>query len=122
MLVFSGELDDKLSDYWKAEKIKMELEKAKQLFQEGEVLHAATLGLPEAQEELWFRFYNGTNGMAKDYVQSFKWALKAAERGVKDAQFRVGYAYDEGEGTEKDWLEAIRWYELAATQVNLLIP
>ena len=38
--------------------------------------------------------------------------------GNADAQFLLGYAYDFGEGVEQDFVEAVKWYRLAAEQGN----
>ena len=39
-----------------------------------------------------------------------------AEQGGKEAQFRLGEAYDTGAGVGKDSLEAMKWYRKAAEQ------
>ena len=47
------------------------------------------------------------------------WFHTAAEQGLPDAQFYLGYSYDEGVGVTKNLSEAVRWYQLAAAQGNL---
>ena len=41
-----------------------------------------------------------------------------AERGDADAQFGLGYMYDNGEGVLQDYEEAAKWYRKAAEQGN----
>ena len=39
-----------------------------------------------------------------------------AEAGDADAQYNLGWMYDEGEGVEQDFKEAVKWYQKAADQ------
>jgi TPR repeat protein len=39
-----------------------------------------------------------------------------AERGDAEAQFKLGFCYDEGRGVAKDYAEAVKWYRKAAEQ------
>jgi TPR repeat protein len=41
-----------------------------------------------------------------------------AEKGDADAQYKLGIAYDEGNGVSKDYTEAFKWFRLAAEQGN----
>lgn len=41
---------------------------------------------------------------------------QAAEQGLADAQFKLGYAYYNGEGTTLDFVKAAEWFKLAAAQ------
>ena len=41
---------------------------------------------------------------------------KAADAGLPDAQTQVGIMYIEGEGADKDPVEAFKWWTLAARQ------
>ena len=43
-------------------------------------------------------------------------AASKSEAGNAPGQFQLGYAYQLGRGTEKDWAAAVKWYELAAAQ------
>ncbi|MDR2869584.1 MAG: sel1 repeat family protein [Deferribacteraceae bacterium] len=56
-------------------------------------------------------FYSG-----KDQAGAVEWWFKAAELGYADAQYNLGYAYHRGEGVERNYDEAAKWYTLAATQ------
>jgi TPR repeat protein len=39
-----------------------------------------------------------------------------AERGDAEAQFNLGFCYDDGRGVKKDYGEAVKWYRKAAEQ------
>ncbi len=52
----------------------------------------------------------------KKYEQAFPLLMKAAEKGHKKAQYRVGRCYDKGNGVEEDNKTAFIWYEKAAKQ------
>lgn len=54
----------------------------------------------------------------KNFEESTRWFLKAAEKGSSDAQLMLGAKYDNGQGVEIDKVEAVRWYRLAAEQGN----
>jgi TPR repeat protein len=120
-LVASGELDEELCAGYLERKKALNLERAQKLFNEGKVEEAAELGLPEAQGEMTERCYWGTHGVAKDLDKSVEWAKKAAAGGDKVGQFRLGAAYEHGEGgLQKDWATAAEWLEKAAEQGHTL--
>lgn len=51
-----------------------------------------------------------------DYTTAIReWELMA-EQGVADAQFNLGWIYDEGRGVPQDYKAAVKWYTLAAKQ------
>jgi len=52
----------------------------------------------------------------KDYKTAIKEFQPLAEQGNKDAQFRLGYIYSQGQGVLKDYKEAVKWYRKAAEQ------
>ena len=58
----------------------------------------------------------GQGGVEQDFEEAFKWYMKAALRGNKDAQFSLGYMYHLGEGVEKNETESFKWYRKAAEQ------
>ena len=41
---------------------------------------------------------------------------RLAEQGDAEAQYSLGWRYDEGEGVPEDKAEAVKWYRLAAEQ------
>lgn len=46
--------------------------------------------------------------------RAVKWALEAADQGIPEAQFEVGYLYDNGWVVEEDQKEAVKWWQRAA--------
>ena len=90
----------------------------------------AEQGDVKAQLELGNCYYNG-NGVNKDEAEAEKWWRKAAEQGNKDAveqfrklaeqgnvaaQYNLGKCYYNGNGANKDEVEAAQWYRKAAEQ------
>jgi uncharacterized protein len=63
--------------------------------------------------------YELGQGVPKDYKEAIKWCRVAAENGLAEAQFTLGFSYVEGRGVPKDYKEAIKWYRLAAAQGNV---
>ena len=51
-----------------------------------------------------------------DYKAAFKEMLPLAEQGNIDAQWHIGFMYDDGTGVPKDDKLAVKWYTLAAEQ------
>ncbi len=47
------------------------------------------------------------------YTEAVKWYRKAVEAGNADAMYRLGEAYEDGEGVEEDEAEAVKWYREA---------
>jgi TPR repeat protein len=45
-----------------------------------------------------------------------RWYRKAAGHGNADAQFNLGWCFQNGEGVEEDPTEAVKWYRMAAEQ------
>ena len=43
-------------------------------------------------------------------IRSFKWLTKAAEQGVPRSYFHLAVMYYQGEGTKKDFSEAIHYF------------
>ena len=58
-------------------------------------------------------------GVAQDKVEAIKWFRKAAELGSVEAQYALGYLYQEGLGVVKDYTEAVKWFRKAAEQGNM---
>src|SRR5512141_1786203 len=53
-----------------------------------------------------------------DYKTAYQLVQPQAEKGDADAQFILGYLYDEGKGVPQDYAEAAKWYGRAAKQGN----
>ena len=47
-----------------------------------------------------------------------KWLRLAAEQGLAETQYGLGYAYYTGEGVTQDYAQAVAWFSLAAEQGN----
>ena len=62
--------------------------------------------------------YAKRDGGPKDgfEAEAVKWFRRAADRGLADAQFNLGWMYDRGEGVAKGHAEAVRWFRKAAEQ------
>jgi hypothetical protein len=52
----------------------------------------------------------------RDDAEAFKWYLKAAEQGLKAAQYRVGLMFALGRGVPQDFSVAMKWNRKAADQ------
>lgn len=52
--------------------------------------------------------------LSKDYAEAVKWYRKAADQNHAQAQYSLGRCYAEGNGVEKDELEAVKWGWIAA--------
>ena len=64
----------------------------------------------EAFEKGKEAFLNG------DYITAANWYRKAAEQGLADAQFNLGFMYYKGKGVPQNFAEAAKWYRKAAEQ------
>ena len=56
--------------------------------------------------------------MPQDEAEAVAWYRRAAEQGVADAQFSLGFAYANGEGVPQDYVTAHMWINLAAATGN----
>ncbi|MFH1157699.1 MAG: tetratricopeptide repeat protein [Pseudomonadota bacterium] len=77
-----------------------------------------TKEVPEGSEadaayNLGVKYYNSSEGNIERAVE---WFRRAAELGSAKGQYRLGAAYETGEGVKKDYAEALKWYGLAARQ------
>ena len=77
----------------------------------------ANQGDIQAQYNLALLYYHGL-GIPRDSKQAVYWYTKAAEQGFANAQYRLGYIYDYGDGKEvpQDFKQAFFWYSKAAEQ------
>src|SRR5512141_2304741 len=53
-----------------------------------------------------------------DFNTAYQLIKPQAEKGDADAQFILGFLYDEGKGVPQDYAEAAKWYGRAAKQGN----
>lgn len=84
---------------------------------------AASQGDYHAQIALGDIYYDGMNGeftdIAIDYQEAAKWYRLAAGEGVAHAQYRLGIMYKDGKGFNQNFIEAEKWFLLAAEQGNI---
>ncbi len=57
-------------------------------------------------------------GVAQDAAEAARLFRMAAEQGNADAQFQLGYLYENGRGVSRDEAESAKWYRKAAEQGN----
>ena len=51
--------------------------------------------------------------MKQSFEKAAEWYKKAAIQGESEAMFSLGYLYENGKGTDRDYSEALRWYKMA---------
>ncbi|WP_120498060.1 peptidoglycan-binding protein [Kiloniella sp. EL199] len=52
----------------------------------------------------------------RDYTVAFRDFSEVAMKGSRDAQFMLGYVYSKGYGTTQDYVQAHKWFNIAASQ------
>lgn len=52
----------------------------------------------------------------KDLEKAFEYFHLAAQQGIDNAQFNIGFLYHYGQGVKQNYEEAARWYEKAMAQ------
>ena len=88
-----------------------------QRFEEGFHLSSdADLNDADIQFFLGVCYDFGYGGAEKNDIRAAEWYLKAAEQGVKYAQYNIGNMYKSGRGVEKNYEKAVMWYRKAADQ------
>jgi uncharacterized protein len=58
--------------------------------------------------------YEEGYGVDKDVKRAVMWYKLAADQGLTDAQFRLGFLSEQGRGVPHDDAEAAKWYTMAA--------
>ena len=53
---------------------------------------------------------------SENYTEAFKYCKKSAEEGIAEAQFNLGYMYQNGQGVKQEYFKAFEWYQKAAEQ------
>ncbi|MBN1141703.1 MAG: sel1 repeat family protein [Deltaproteobacteria bacterium] len=83
-----------------------------------EYLRAAELGHLGAQIHLALSY--AASPSPEDFLEARKWFRKGAEQGASSPQLALADMYREGDldGRHRDYREAIRWYQKAATSQN----
>ena len=60
------------------------------------------------------KYYNGTNGVTKDYKKALEIYEQAEKKGSARAQYYIAVMYSYGMGVEKDEIVGYQWYKKAA--------
>ena len=83
-----------------------------------EILRGAAHWFRRAAEQgnAYARALLGGRGVPLDEAEARRWYRLAAEQGDADAQFGLGFMYDNSQGVPQDYTEAARWYRKAAGQ------
>lgn len=79
------------------------------------IYKAAQNGYAPAQRDMGRAFFN-----ADEYPEALYWFKLAAEQGDAIGQYRLGFMYQTGRGTEKDPQATALWYEKSAVGGYLL--
>jgi TPR repeat protein len=74
----------------------------------------AESGDPLAQVLLAGIYGGGVGAVQKDSAKAAYWYLRAAKQGDDGSQFSVGEMYEKGEGVMQDFVEAYKWFNIAA--------
>jgi TPR repeat protein len=69
-----------------------------------------------AQQQLGFRYLDGSHGFYMNLPEGVRYMRMAAERGYAGAQYRLGVIYAGGQGVPQDWEQSFDWYLQAANQ------
>ena len=77
---------------------------------------AAEQGVKGAQSLSGFIYATGGRSVPQNWTTAVKWWRKAAEAGMRDAQWAIGVCYYYGRGVDRDAAQAKVWSEKAAAQ------
>jgi hypothetical protein len=82
-----------------------------------EIQRLANLGSAYAQTMLGQMYEFGSRkGAVQNYVEAEKWYRRAAEQGDPYAQSSLGFMYVQGRVVPRDFVQAHKWLNLAATR------
>ncbi len=84
-----------------------------------EITRLADQGYPEAQGKLGAIYFNGQEGVAKDFDSAFHWLELAAKNGHVGSQGDLGVCYYMGRGVEKDGVKGVECLTKAADQGDI---
>ena len=62
--------------------------------------------------------YEIGSGVAKDFAQALNWYRQSAGRGLAQAMKKLGGLAEEGRGLPQNYIDAYKWFELAAKQYS----
>ena len=64
-------------------------------------------------------YSEGIGDVQKDSAKAAYWRLRAAKQGDDGAQFSMGEMYEKGEGVMQDFVEAYKWFNIAAVAPDI---
>ncbi|WP_425052243.1 tetratricopeptide repeat protein [Psychromarinibacter sp. S121] len=77
---------------------------------------AAEAGYGAAEHVLGSNYLLGEGGVEEDALRGVAYLVRAAEKGIAEAQSNLGYAYYTGKGVGQDDVKALEWFREAADQ------
>ena len=80
-------------------------------------LKAVDQNYAEAKNELGRMYFIGGDGVPMNTTQALTLFRKSAEQGFAGAQNNLGLMYLKGEGVTQDYVEAHKWFNLAASRL-----
>lgn len=66
------------------------------------------------------KFAEGSIAVPKASDEAIKWLLLAANQGLSEAQYDLGGCYENGQAVKQDYVEAYKWYKLAAQRGSIV--
>ncbi|MDD5141318.1 MAG: tetratricopeptide repeat-containing serine protease family protein [Verrucomicrobiales bacterium] len=88
------------------DKQKNEVQMFRKSAENGEILSQRALAL--------FLDIGTISGIDPDPNEAARWYLRAANQGDSESQFSIGEKYMKGEGVSQDFIEAYKWFNIAA--------
>lgn len=81
-------------------------------------MYAKGLGVPKDYDEAarWFRKAAAQGDTSAQSALGLRWSRDAAAQGDADAQFKLGVMYAKGQGVPQDYVQAHKWFNLAASR------
>ncbi len=98
----------------------MRLPQMKDISQYSSFFELAKSGDTDAQTMLGEMYLDGINGVAVNHEKAFGWLSKAAAKGDPQAQYLVGFMYENGLYVASNTPEAVKWYKKAAKNGDVL--
>ena len=95
--------------YEKAQGVEMDIARAVTWYEK-----AAEQGNIKAMHNFAFFMATGIPGYAPEAKKAAIWFRVAAEHGIRDSQVNLGIFYSKGIGVDVDFVEAYKWFTLAA--------
>ena len=98
----------------------MHLPKVKDLSEYKAFFELAKSGDVDAQTMLGEMYLDGINGVAVDHEAAFHWLSKAAAQGDPQAEYLLGFMYENGLYVARNVSRAVKWYKKSAQKGDVL--